>query len=106
MLQKKFITLKSYYKYPHCYAKFLSLLFGPEYNYALNQKNNYNGEIALKLGLSLFTIHSGVKSRVIIWDIFYRKGFTPILSNNLGDFKRDEFGIQLRILKRQTYSFY
>ena len=82
------------------------MLVGPEYNYALNQNENYKGEFAFKVGLSLFTCHSGVRSRVLIWDIFYRKGLTPILSNNLGDFKRDEIGIQLRILKRQTYSFY
>ena len=106
LMQKRFITLKESRSFPFCYVRFLSLLIGPEYNYAFRQNNDYKGEFAAKVGLSIFSCHSGVHSRVFIWDFFYRKGFTPILNNQVGTFKRDEFGIQLRFLIRQTYSFY
>ena len=106
LMQKPFITLKESRSFPFCYVRFLSLLIGPEYNYAFRQNNDYKGEFAAKVGLSIFSCHSGVHSRVLIWDFFYRKGFTPILNNQVGTFKRDEFGIQLRFLIRQTYSFY
>ena len=106
LIQKRFITLKESRSFPFCYVRFLSLLIGPEYNYAFRQNNDYKGEFAAKVGLSIFSCHSGVHSRVLIWDFFYRKGFTPILNNQVGTFKRDEVGIQLRFLIRQTYSFY
>jgi len=106
LMQKRFITFKESRSFPFCYVRFLSLLIGPEYNYAFRQNDRYNGEFAAKVGLSLFSCHSGVHSRVVIWDFFYRKGFTPIINNQVGTFKRDEVGIQLRFLIRQTYSFY
>ena len=106
LMQKKLFTLKELRTFPFCYSRFLSLLMGPEYNYALKQNRDYYGEVAMRVGLSLFNCHSGVHSRVFIWDFYYKKGFTPILNNQIGTFKRDELGIQLRILIRQTYSFY
>lgn len=106
MTQKKFLTLKDLKAFPYCHTVFLSLLFGPEYNYAITQNRGYKGEVAIKLGFSLFAIRSGVRNRVFIWDLFYRKGLTPIIYNQWGRYKRDEIGVQFRLLKRQTYSFY
>ena len=95
-----------------CFHQTLSLIFAPEYNYMLpnNQRTNLSkGEVALKMGLCLFNVHSGTVSRNIIWDFYYRKGFTPIISYNdqygKQSFYKDEIGVQLRILFRQRYDF-
>jgi hypothetical protein len=95
-----------------CFHQTMSLILAPEYNYMFTNGfriNKSNGEFALKAGVSLFNSYSGTKSKNIIWDLYYRKGFTPIVSydDEFGkqQFYKDEIGIQLRIIFRQRYDF-
>ena len=73
------------------------------------RSNKSKGELALKMGVCLFNSYSGTAPRNIIWDLYYRKGFTPIISydDQYGkqQFYKDEIGIQLRIILRQRYDF-
>jgi hypothetical protein len=68
-----------------------------------------SGEFALKASISLFNSYSGTTSKNIIWVLYFRKDFTPIVSFDdqfrKKQFYKDEIGIQLRIIFRQRYDF-
>ena len=95
-----------------CFRQTMSLILAPEYNYMFtngSRINKSNGEFALKMGVCIFNSYSGTASKTILWDFYYRKGFTPIVAydDKFGkqQFYKDEIGIQLRIIFRQRYDF-
>ena len=74
-----------------CFCQTLSLILAPEYNYMFTKEpriNKSSGEFTLKAGISLFNSYSGTTCKNIIWYLYFRKGFTPILSFD------DQFGKQ------------
>jgi hypothetical protein len=112
LIQKHLLVTQSRRISTGCFHQTMSLILAPEYNYMFTngtRNNKSSGEFALKAGVSLFNSYSGTKSKNIIWDLYYRKGFTPIVSydDEFGkqQFYKDEIGIQLRIIFRQLYDF-
>ena len=112
LIQKHLLVTQSRKISTGCFCQTLSLILAPEYNYMFTNGTRINkssGEFALKAGVSLFNSYSGTTSKNIIWDLYYRKGFTPIVSydDQFGkqQFYKDEIGIQLRIIFRQRYDF-
>ncbi len=112
LFQKHLMVTQSRRISTGCFRQTLSLILAPEYNYMFTngiRTNKSNGEVALKMGLCLFNSYSGTAPKTILWDLYYRKGFTPIISyeDQYGkqQFYKDEIGIQLRIIFRQRYDF-
>jgi hypothetical protein len=112
LFQKHLMVTQSRKISSGCFRQTLSLILAPEYNYMfINglRTNKSNGELALKMGVCLFNSYSGTAPKTILWDLYYRKGFTPIVSYNdqfgKHQFYKDEIGIQLRIIFRQRYDF-
>ena len=112
LIQKHLLITQSRKISTGCFCQSLSLILAPEYNYMFTNGpriNKSNGEFAFKAGFSLFNSYSGTRSKNIIWDLYYRKGFTPIVSfdDEFGkqQIYKDEIGIQLRIIFRQRYDF-
>ena len=95
-----------------CIFDRLGILIAPEYNYLYSQQiNNHSlGEFALKTGLYYYHGSNKINvSRNIIYSIYYRKGFTPLVSTETSagsqNYYRDEIGIRVTILFRQMYRF-
>ncbi len=112
LIQKHLLVTQSKRISTGCFRQTMSLILAPEYNYMFtngNRINKSNGEFALKMGFCLFNSYSGTAPRNIIWDVYYRKGYTPIVSydDQYGkqQFYKDEIGIQLRVIFRQRYDF-
>ena len=95
-----------------CILSRTGILIAPEYNYLYSQqvRNTSIGEFALKAGIYFYTTTNKVNlSKNTIYSIYYRHGFTPILStpndNGSQNYYRDEIGIRVTILFRQMYRF-
>jgi hypothetical protein len=95
-----------------CIFNRTGLLLAPEYNYLYSQQiNNHSlGEIALKAGLYYYHGSNKINvSRNIIYSLYYRKGFTPLVSTETSEgnqnYYRDEIGIRVTILFREMYRF-
>lgn len=99
-----------------CHYFVLGLIVGPEYHYLLGNQRLHNqsyGEIGAQVGFSLYhhtsshTRKSRNKTRQ--YDVFYRKGFTPILSTNITGTKeqyfRQEIGLRVRLIHHKVYNF-
>jgi hypothetical protein len=112
LIQKHLLVTQSRRISSSCFVQSLSLILAPEYNYMFidgNRTNVSKGEFALKAGICLFNSYSGTVSRNVLWDVYYRKGFTPIVAYNdqfgKQQFYKDEIGIQVRYIFRQRYDF-
>jgi hypothetical protein len=112
LIQKHLLVTQSRKISTGCFCQTLSLILSPEYNYMMTNGSRINkskGEFALKMGVCLFNSYSGNAPKSILWDLYYRKGFTPIVAydDQYGkqQFYKDEIGIQLRIIFRQRYDF-
>jgi hypothetical protein len=112
LIQKHLIVTQNRRIQSGCFHQSLSLIIAPEYNYMIidgNRTNVSKGEFALKAGLCLFNSYSGTRSKNVLWDVYYRRGFTPIIAYNdlfgKQEFFRDEIGIQVRYIFRQRYDF-
>ncbi len=95
-----------------CILSRTGILIAPEYNYLYSQqvRNTSIGEFALKAGIYFYTTTNKVNlSKNTIYSIYYRHGFTPIVStyndNGSQNYYRDEIGIRVTILFRQMYRF-
>ncbi len=113
LIQKHLLVTQSRKISTGCFCQTLSLILSPEYNYMMTNGSRINkskGEFALKMGVCLFNSYSGNAPKSILWDLYYRKGFTPIVAyddqNGKQQFYKDEIGIQLRIIFRQRYDFF
>ena len=113
LIQKHLLVTQSRKISTGCFCQTMSLIIAPEYNYMfINgvRSNKSKGEFALKMGVCLFNSYSGNAPKSILWDLYYRKGFTPIVAyddvNGKQQFYKDEIGIQLRIIFRQRYDFF
>ena len=93
-----------------CFFKRMGILLAPEYNYLYSQqlKNTSHGEFALKTGLYFYQGSTKINiSKNIIYAVYYRKGFTPLITSSDGNnsFYRDEIGVSVCILFRELYRF-
>lgn len=99
-----------------CHYLSLGFIGGPEYHYVLPLKSFSNdsfGEISGIAGLSLNHVVSSASKKSKSWsfqyDIYYRKGFTPLISfeqfENTTNLYRQEIGLRVRIIKHQVYDF-
>ena len=112
LIQKHLMVTQSRKISSGCFRQTLSLILAPEYNYMFTNGSRTNmskGEFAIKMGVCLFNSYSGTAPKTILWDFYFRKGFTPILTYNdqygKQQFYKDEIGIQLRFIFRQRYDF-
>ena len=99
-----------------CHYLSLGFIIGPEYHYLFGNsmiKNVGFGEIAGTVGLSFYhykkSMRKKVKANTRQYDIFFRKGFTPILSTSIDgaekNYFRQEIGIRIRLVRHQVYNF-
>jgi hypothetical protein len=99
-----------------CHYLALGLIFAPEYHYMFgtaDRPNYSSGEFAAQVGLSLYHHYSSAnkkaRGRTIQYDLFFRKGFTPIFTaatqGGYHDFYRQEVGLRIRFIKHQVYDF-
>ncbi len=99
-----------------CHYFVLGLIFGPEYHYLLGSRklnNSSNGEIAAQVGFSIYHYTSShtrkSKNKTRQYDVFFRKGYTPILSTTITGIKeeyfRQEIGIRVRLIHHKVYNF-
>lgn len=108
LFQKKLLTTIDKKKNNRCFKQYLSLILAPEYTYFLSTKqfqNNNSGEISLRMGLGLFNVWGGNQAKSFVWETYYRRGYTPFITQNSSTYFRNEIGVQLRILFRQRYDF-
>ena len=99
-----------------CHYLSLGLIAGPEYHYMLGTRavqNESFGEIAGQIGFSFYHFQKskgkGARSKTRQYDIFYRRGFTPIFSSTQNGIKsnlyRQEIGIRVRLIRHQVINF-
>jgi hypothetical protein len=99
-----------------CHFLSLGLIVAPEYHYMFGSKdikNNSLGEVGMQMGLSFYhyrrTLSKCVQGKTRQYDIFYRRGFTPIfMADYAGDqskFYRDEIGLRVRFIRHQVSNF-
>ena len=99
-----------------CHYFVLGLILGPEYHYLLVNKGFNNksfGEIGAQVGFSLYHYTSShtrkSRNKTRQYDMFYRRGFTPILSTTILGTKeqcfRQEIGIRVRLIHHKVYNF-
>ncbi len=112
LIQKHLFTIQSRRVAGGCFVQSLSFFVMPEYNFMFvdgPRVNKSKGEFALKTGICLVNTHSAAIAKSFLWGVYYRKGFSPILSykDEFGEqnLYKNEIGIQLRILFRQRYNF-
>jgi hypothetical protein len=111
LIQKHLLTLQSKRINSVCFKQTMSIFFAPEFNYNITSSSNFQskGDLSIKSGICIFNSYSGTRSRNIFWDIYYRKGLTPILTRieneNKQSLYKDEIGFQVRVLFRQRYDF-
>ena len=99
-----------------CHYFSLGFILGPEYHYMLGNremKNESFGEIGGQIGLSIYhhssTMNKRSKGKTRQYDVFYRKGFTPVFATSISgvkqEFYRQEIGIRVRLIRHQVYNF-
>jgi hypothetical protein len=99
-----------------CHYLSLGLILAPEYHYMFgnsNLKNSSYGEFATSIGLSFYhfqkSMRKKVKANTRQYDIFFRKGFTPILSvsdnGTETNYFRQEIGLRVRFIRHQVTNF-
>jgi hypothetical protein len=95
-----------------CIFSRFGIVIAPEYNYLYSQQinNKSAGEFALKTGIYFYQGSNKINvSRNIIYSIYYRKGFTPLVSNSTfngtENYYRDEIGVRMTIVFREMYRF-
>ena len=91
-----------------CFFKRVGILFAPEYNYLYSSqiKNTSSGEFALKAGLYFYQGSTKINvSKNILYSLYYRKGFSPLVTTETSSLYRDEIGIRVTVLFRELYRF-
>ena len=99
-----------------CHYLSLGLIAGPEYHYMLGTRavpNESFGEIAGQIGFSFYHFRKSMgkraKSKTRQYDVFYRRGFTPIFSSTQNGIQtnlyRQEIGIRVRLIRHQVTNF-
>jgi hypothetical protein len=99
-----------------CHYLSLGLIAGPEYHYMLGTRaipNESFGEIAGQFGLSFYHFQKSMgkrpRSKTRQYDVFYRRGFTPIFSTTQNGIQtnlyRQEIGIRVRLIRHQVSNF-
>jgi hypothetical protein len=99
-----------------CHYLSLGLILGPEYHYMFGNeqiKNEGYGEVAAHVGLSFFHFYKSMrkkyKSNTRQFDVFYRRGFTPLLSGTYHGayvhYYRQEIGIRIRFIRHEVSNF-
>lgn len=99
-----------------CHYLSLGLIAGPEYHYMLGTRaipNESFGEIAGQFGLSFYHFQKSMgkraRSKTRQYDVFYRRGFTPIFSTTQNGIQtnlfRQEIGIRVRLIRHQVTNF-
>jgi hypothetical protein len=99
-----------------CHYLSLGLIAGPEYHYMLGTRaipNESFGEIASQVGFSFYHFQKSMgkhaRSKTRQYDVFYRRGFTPIFSTTQNGIQtnlfRQEIGIRVRLIRHQVINF-
>lgn len=90
-----------------CHYHALGIIFGPEYQHAIGQRGF--GELSAQIGLSIYHHVSGgskrTKGNTFQYDVFYRHGFTPILSSENSKIYSQQIGLRMRYTKHKVFDF-
>lgn len=90
-----------------CHYHALGIILGPEYQYAIGQRGF--GELSAQIGLSIYHHVSGgnkrTKGNTFQYDVFYRHGFTPILSYGSTKIYSQQIGLRMRYTKHKVFDF-
>lgn len=90
-----------------CHYHALGIILGPEYQHAIGQRGF--GEFSAQIGLSIYHHVSGgskrTKGNTFQYDLFYRHGFTPLLTIGNSKFYSQQIGLRMRYTKHKVFDF-
>ena len=90
-----------------CHYHALGIILGPEYQHAIGQRGF--GEFSAQIGLSIYHHVSGgskrTKGNTFQYDLFYRHGFTPLLTIGNSKIYSQQIGLRMRYTKHKVFDF-
>jgi hypothetical protein len=90
-----------------CHYHALGIILGPEYQHAIGQRGF--GEFSAQIGLSIYHHVSGgskrTKGNTFQYDVFYRHGFTPLLTIGNSKIYSQQIGLRMRYTKHKVFDF-